>query len=239
MEATIHFDDSSNYADITVKDDDGSVTKKKITMDNLREVFKTQENNKYYLQSRFFCDMQETDYIQGLLYGEISNRFCSGIFFVPGDMRLTNVYGEKAMIPNPSTLFLLIAKNGRLAVSKCFAVKENDIYELRKDTVLYAFPFGNVLPGDAHICWGDNRFTDMSDYVSLRYAISVFFGSESNKDYVHSGKSYAVKYGEYENFLKTIKEFDSFPEDAYVVSPYKQTLGDLFSTFDKYLKEVK
>ena len=239
MEATIHLSSSSNYADITLKEDDGSVTKKMITMDNLRDIFKSQEPSRYHLQSPLFFEMEEKEYIQGLLYGEVSNSHCAGIYFVPGDKRLTNVYGEKAMIPNPSTLFVLFAKNGRIQKSLCFAVKEKDIYELKKDTVLYSFPFGNVMPSDAHICWGNNRLADMSDYISLRYAISVFFGSESNKDYVNMGRSYASKYGEYEQFLNTIKDFEEFPEDAYVVSPYKQTLGSLFKTFNDLLKEVK
>ena len=233
MEQIIHLKSDTNHVSIRLIEDDRSVIEKTITLKNFSDLFKQEERKTYIMPHKLFWDYETVSVIPGMIYGETEGSNCKGIFFIPASKRYMDVSGEKAIMPYPSVVFSLNTVRGRLTDSKCYAVKENDLNELNMGSRLYAFPFGNVLYSDAHICWGQNKMIDLYEYNDLRSAITVFFSAESNKDYINPGKSYSAKYGTYENFLAELKKLESFPEDALVESPYMKSLGELVEIFSK------
>lgn len=230
MEVNIHFKGGSNLVDIEIYEDDGSKVEKTITVCNYEDIFKGQEKKKYYCMASIFDDYEEAGTVKGLLYGENQNGQIKGLFFVPADQRYMNVAGEKSIMPYPSLVFRLHARNGILISSKCFAVTESDINRLKMNSRLYAFPFGNVMPEDAHICWGSNQFAEIYEFEELRSVITTFFCSESNMDYVRPGSSYAGRYGSYTKFLGELKKLKKFPSKALVPSTCIYTIGDLIAS---------
>lgn len=227
MEATIHLKSGTDLVRIEISEDDGSKIEKTITVNNFREIFKEKEKKKYFCLNPMFDEYEPAGVIKGLICGDIGENFVSGLFFVPADKRYMNVAGEKNMIPYPSLLFLLQARNGALIKSQCFAVKEKTIHELSLESKLYAFPFGNVLASDAHICWGNNSFSGLDEMEGLRAAITTFFSSESNMDYVRAGTSYASRFGTYAVFMRELEKRRSFPNGALVLSPCNSTVKEL------------
>lgn len=85
-----------------------------------------------------------------------------------------NFAGEKFMIPFPSLLFYLVSTNGNLISSRCFALKEPVLEKVNTSSILYAFPFGNVMPADAHICWGSIQLPPILNYQDLKTVIEIF-----------------------------------------------------------------
>lgn len=231
MEQIIHLRSDSKEIIIKLIRDDKSVTEKTITDQDLMRILRTNEKERYILSAPLFRDEENEGYIPGMLCGEKHGKTCKGIFFVPAALNFMDIVGEKSYMPYPSLIFVLNASSGSIVQSKCFALKEKDIDELRSDSKLYAFPYGNVLYSDAHICWGSNKLTDMHDFIKLRSAISLFFSASSNKDYVYRGKTYAEKYGKYETFIRKVQKRKSFPDDALVESPCVKKLGELLSDF--------
>ena len=233
MEQIIHLKSESNHVSIKLIEDDHSGIEKTIMLKDFSEIFKQEERKVYIMPHELFWNYENTEVVQGMLYGEKEGSICKGIFFVPASTRYMDVSGEKAIMPYPSIVFSLVTVRGRLTHSKCYAVQEKSLNELKTGSRLYAFPFGNVLYSDGHICWGQNKMTDMYDYEALRSAITIFFSAESNKDYVHPGKSYSGKYGRYESFLGKLKKRKTFPMDALVYSPCENNLGELIETIQK------
>lgn len=230
MKATIHLETGQGLVKVEILEDDGSQVEKTITVQNFREIFKEKEAKKYFCLNPMFDTYKPAESEKGLICGVQRTDSCEGLFFVPADKRYMNVAGEQNMMPYPGLLFRLSATNGKLMESRCFAVKERQLSELTLASKLYAFPFGNVYPMDAHICWGSNQLAGMYDYEKLRGAITTFFCSESNMDYVKTGESYAKKYGTYQNFLGELGKKDVFPKTALVRSPFKATLFDLIDS---------
>lgn len=237
MEQIIHLKSDSKEVSIKMIRDDKSVMEKTITDQDFMKILKTEEKARYILPAPLFRNDEGDDYVPGMLCGEKYGKECKGVFFVPAAVNYMDIVGDKSNMPYPSVLFMLTAVNGSLVNSKCFAMKEKNIDELSFESRLYAFPFGNVMYSDAHICWGSNHMKDMYDFISLRSAISVFFSASSNKDYVHPGMTYSEKYGKYETFIRRIRKRKSFPDDALVESVYMKTLGELLDAFN--LKEEK
>lgn len=227
MEATIHLKNGTDLVRIEISEDDGSKVEKTITVSNFREIFKEKERKKYYCLNPMFDEYGPAEVVKGLICGTQGENFVNGLFFVPADKRYMNVAGEKTMIPYPSLLFLLQARNGCLTKSQCFAVKEPTIHELNLQSKLYAFPFGNVLASDAHICWGSNQLTGLDELDNMRIAITTFFCSESNMDYVRAGSSYASKYGTYAAFMRELGTRQTFPKGALVPSPCNSVVKEL------------
>ena len=228
MKTTIVFSDLEDLVDIKIEEDDGSVSSKKITMNNLAEIFRIQESRKYYLHGQLFRNPKIEEYVEGMIFGESTEKRCKGIFFIPGEVRCMKIAGEKIMIPYPSLIFAIKAKDGCRKVSYCFAVKEKKIDDIRMDTKLFAYPFGNVQPSDGKICWGSNILPPLNDFKNLQGAITIFYSSASNSDYVRPGKSYSASYGNYMQFLKGLTELEKFPVKALVKSPAFRTFNELF-----------
>ena len=231
MQTTIIFNDIEDLVDIKIEENDGSVVLKKITMNNLAELFKVKESKNYYLLANIFRNSDCEEHIEGLIFGNSDERSCKGIFFIPEDIHCMNMAGEKLLIPYPSLIFAIKAKDGIIKDSKCYAVKERKIDDIRKETSLYAYPFGNVQAGTGDICWGSNNLPYLKDVKDLQRAMNIFYGSASNLDYVKTGKSYSASYGSYQQFLKKLTELEKFPLKALVKSPAYKTLNDLIVSF--------
>ena len=125
-----------------------------------------------------FEEYEKSGCIKGLVYGEQNENMVKGIYFVPADNRYMDIAGEKSIMPYPSLIFCLYAQKGTITRSLCFALYEKNMESLTLDSKPYAFPFGNVNPSNARICWGSNCLGNMSDLESLRSAITTFFSSE-------------------------------------------------------------
>ncbi len=229
MDISIHIKEGENLANICLKDADGSQQEKKITITDLYDVFKQEEASRYFCPIPLF-DNYPSAVIPGLLAGKISLNSTSGIYFLPTDMRYMDFAGEKSILPFPSLLFYLSSANTALKDSRCFALKEKNLCDLTPQSVLYAFPFGNVHPKDGHICWGSNHITECQGYDSLRTAIEIFFSSQSNADYVQKGESF-TGFSSYPKMLEELRKRESFPVKALVQSPYIHTLSELINKF--------
>ena len=237
MDVTIHLKNDYHLIKVIINEDDGSRVEKEITRQTFTEIFKTESFNEYYCKNDLFKNFENVENIEGLLYGIKRNKEMKGLFFVPAAKRYMNVVGEQTMIPYPSLVFQFEVKSGVLVKSYCFAVKEKKKTNLKADTKLYNFPFGNVEPYDHHICWGTNQMTSLYEYEDLRKAIGTFFYSESNKDYVTAGKSYHKKYGSYEELLKFLENKECFPPKVLVSNEDNLTLKNVFDSIYFKLEE--
>lgn len=167
-------------------------------------------------------------FIEGLLYGYKDLQELKGIFFVQENIRFMNFSGEQLLIPYPSCLFSFTSNYGQLTSSKCYCIKESKMEDLHEDSHLFAYPFGNVDPHDACICWGSNRLGLLSSYQDLKNLIVTFFSSESNADYVTSGISFQ-NHKSYREFLSTLCNANDFPKNTLVPSKQTPTLGMLLN----------
>lgn len=234
MKVTLNFESGVPTCQVDLRHDDGSEVHKAVLNSAVIKVFlNTVTTDRYYPVPDYLRKTlpEEKPYIEGLVYGCQDQCTVTGIFFVPGEKRFMNFSGEELCIPYPSCLFLLTAKNGTLYKSYCFAVKEHDMESLGSATTLYAFPFGNVNPNNAAICWGTNTFKALTSYMDLKTAVITFFSSESNADYVKSGTSFQG-FSDYRTFLSDLCERHTFPEKTLVQTPYAPTLGDLLKKFE-------
>lgn len=231
MDIIIRLSDCNFEAALEIKEDDGSVIEKTISLKDLKEAFQEKPASVYYRPAALFNDYSQI-IEPGLLVGKKSFSVVSGIFFLPEGKRYMNFAGEKFLITFPSLAFYLKTLNGKIIESRLFALKEATFEKLSLKSILYAFPFGNVEPNEGKICWGSNRITELWDYGGLRTAIEIFFASESNMDYVHKGKNFKG-YNTYRHFLDDLKEKERFPKKVLIESSCIHTLEELFKVIDK------
>lgn len=227
MKTTIQLIGGTNLVDVVIEENDGSRVEKKISVDALKNVFKTTQPKRYFCMNPMFENYEKAEVIKGLIYGEQNENEVKGLYFVPADCRYMDVAGEKCVLPYPSILFCLYARSGRIVNSSCYTLCEKDMNVLSLESKLYAFPFGNVNPVNGNICWGNNNLGDIRDLESMRSVVTIFFSSESNMDYVTPGKSYAKQYGNYSQFLRTLKEKENFPVRALIPSQSAKTVKQL------------
>lgn len=230
METTIHMTTGKPYAHVKILNDDTSVQEKDVPLQALAAVFQEKEDELYMLPHSLFAEYQPDTHIEGLLLGRTNNTWTTGLFFVPAQKFYMNVAGEKSIMPYPSLLFLLTESGGTLRSSKCFTVKEKSLDQLRPESIIYAFPFGNVLASDGHICWGENAMNKNEGYQGLRSAITLFLSAESNMDYVSYGASYKGKIKTYPTLLASLKKKDAFPNSILVPSRAFRTFKELCET---------
>lgn len=174
METTIHMETGKPYAHVKILNDDTSVQEKDVPLQALAAVFQEKEEQLYILPNNLFSEYQPDTHIDGLLLGRESSFRTTGLFFVPAQKFYMDVAGEKSMMPYPSLLFLLTESGGTLRSSMCFTVKEKSVDKLRPESVIYAFPFGNVLASDGHICWGANEMNKHEGISGLTFRHCTF-----------------------------------------------------------------
>jgi hypothetical protein len=227
MEITIKLSSENTIADLTIAEQDGAVSHKQVTVEDIRNVFSEIGCSEYWHPLPALKSIPQK-FIPGLIVGKKTQSSAKGLFFIPGEVRYMNFAGEKFMCPYPSLLFFLSTLNGKVCDSRCLATDAATILDLREDTPLYAFPFGNVYPHDAHICWGTNSMNDVVGYEGMSQAITTFFSSESNMDYVQEGKSFRGA-KTYAAFLQRLKALNKFPKRYLVPSEPFPTLKKLLS----------
>lgn len=230
METTIHMETENPYAMIHIVNDDMSVQEKEVSLQSLATIFQEKEDKLYFLPHMLFTEYQTESLVDGLLLGRQSPYRTTGLFFVPAQKFYMNVAGEKNIMPYPSLLFLLTESEGILRSSKCFTVKEKTVNELHPDSIIHAFPFGNVKASDGHICWGNNAMNKNEGFKGLRSAVTLFLTAESNMDYVSYGASYKGRTKNYPALLASLKEKESFPNNILVPSPVFKTFKELCET---------
>lgn len=229
METTLIFTSGEATGKMVIKKDDGSVAQKEILNSTILEAFQNASTiDEYYAVPSLL--QKYVPSVEGLLYGCKEPNLVKGIFFVPGDTRYMNFSKEQFIIPYPSCLFVLEATNGQLVSSHCYCTAESKMDDLKEDTRLFAFPFGNVQPSDGYICWGTNHLGVINSYSDLKNAIITFFSSETNSDYVTKGSSFQG-YKNYRSFLSALGRLKKFPAKALVPSFYCKTVGSLLDNF--------
>ena len=62
----------------------------------------------------------------------------------------------------------------------------------------------------------------------MRTAITMFFFSEINMDYVNAGHTFKG-FKSYQEFLGALKKLKEFPENSLVKSPYVGTIEELLN----------
>lgn len=226
---TIEMTSGSHLCKVTIEGDNGSVSVKNLTLKQIIESFQLEKPHTYYLPHPMF-DEPDSGRVEGLLAGSATDDSLSAVFFIPAETRFMNVMGEKCVLPYPSVIFAMTSTNGRLTSSKCYAVKEKTTGELKMDSALYSFPFGNVQPNTGSICWGNNKLPTLGTYTDMREALTMFFSSESNKDYVRVGETFKG-YKTFEDYLRALKELDKFPQKALVKT--NVTLKNLINAIKK------
>jgi len=227
MEIKIVFNSSDSIGTVTIKEDDGSVMHKKLLNSVILDAFqKTSTKEQYHAVPPLL--QKHLPFVEGLLYGYKDKQELKGIFFVQESIRFMNFSGEQLLIPYPSCLFSFTSNYGQLTSSKCYCVTESKMEDLHDGSQLFAYPFGNVDPYDAYICWGSNRLGILSNYQDLKNLIITFFSSESNADYATSGISFR-NYNNYRDFLAMLCKKKDFPKDTLVPSKQTHTLGMLLN----------
>lgn len=219
MELTICMKGGSSDVKVTFRESDGSETERVLSISQFLEIFEKEKSSEYYGVSPLFEHYEPANKMQGLICGKKYDECVKGILFVPAGMRPMNYAGEKFIVPYPSLIFFLISNGGVLKESLCFVVKEATMEKLRMDSRLYVFPFGNVHPDTARICWGTNKFKPIKDYENLREVVEIFFSSESNSDYVNPKKNFKGCKS-YNDFLMKLKGKETFPMSSLRESRY-------------------
>lgn len=235
MKITIHLDSEVAQAEVIVTESDGARTEKKLSFPALQEVFQLVADKEYYERAPLFKELN-TDEVPGLLIGRESEEVTEGVFFIPAENRYMNFVGEEFILPYPSLLFYLRSVRGVLDKSLCFSLKEKTLEKVKKESVLYAFPYGNV-NSSGSICWGSNRMVDLKGFAGLSVAIETFFSSESNMDYVRAGTSYADKKLGYAEFLREVCKKTTFPLSQLVPSTIKGTVVDILLLVNENLRK--
>ncbi len=229
MIVDIHLQSGTRYATIKIQEEDGTWQEKTVSVSDVREAFQVKEKKQYFWMNPFFDGYEKVRKVPGLIYGEEIREEVKGMFFLPAERRYMDFAGEKSVLPYPSMLFVLHSEGGRLRLGRCFALKEKGMDSVSLGSRLYAFPFGNVNPDNAQICWGSNVLTDLHGYDGLRTAMGIFFSSESNTDYIQAGRSFK-SHKTYQEFLRILREKDVFPAKTLVPSGYVRTVRDLMNT---------
>ncbi len=230
MEVTIQFKTESSYAHVRILNDDKSVQEKELSINDLASVFTVDEEKIYTLPNALFTSFTAEPIIEGLVAGRKGYSQTTGLFFLPAQKFYMNYAGEKDILPYPSLLFLLKEEQGILKSSKCFALKEETLDELSPESIIYAFPFGNVLASTGSICWGSNHFEQCNGYQELRSAISIFLSSESNMDYVSYGESFGGNIKTFPALLNSLKKKAHFPKEILIPSPVFKNLREICET---------
>lgn len=191
---TIFTIDSGEAGMVTceVSDNDGKVSRKKIKLEDFYGIILKSNNalsrpewTYYFNPPGMFIGPGQT---RGLVIGAGNGSSMRALFFIPAGRQVLNYVGHIYIVPFPSLLFYFESENGRLSVTRVFAVRIRDCSELGTDTQLYAFPFGNVDSYGGSVCWGETKHPPVQEISDFQGIISSFFGSEINDDYYMAGK---------------------------------------------------
>lgn len=210
-------DDNSQAVNVSIKEG-GRTIRKRISMDSfLKCLFSSSKNEKNYQP----IGILPNGYVTGAISAN-GTKECRVTIQLPAQIRPIIFYDTVYTVPFPALVFYFEAgKAGSVTVSKCYAVKEENM--LNETSRLYQYPFGNVYQGNGNICWGNISLPEINKLKDFDQLPEIFFSSSTNDDLWHSGFSGARTQREFLNNLKTMQ---SFPEDWLI--PCNKTAIDLF-----------
>ena len=73
----------------------------------------------------------------------------------PAKKRGVKYFNDTYFVPYPNVLYIYEVRKGYVQTKRCFAVKDK---EIKPDTKLYRFPFGNVTGDTGSMCYGNIKF---------------------------------------------------------------------------------
>lgn len=235
MDVEISMSSKKAFCHLHLIDDDGSVYDKNVLLKDLFRVFEANAKEEWYYAVPEVCRHMLPEgkkHVDGLILGQKNMETVKGLFFIPSGINYFNFAGEQMTIPYPSMLMYLSAVAGQLRLSQCYAVKETALEDLRKESLVYAFPFGNVSPETGNICWGSNAIPQILEFEDLHNLVITFFSSESNADYVRDGGSYAKgSYASYQDMIRRISKRKSFPTQILIPSKARSCVGNILEQF--------
>jgi len=132
------------------------------------------------------------------------------------------------VIPFPTLLFYLsIGKTGNILSGNVFALKDG---ELKDDTILYQYPFGNV-NSKGHICFGSiqEKAKTLSELDNI---VTAFFQSATSNHY-YVPEVYSTLNLPQEALADYLSELKEFPENILIPSPGFKTYKAVYNEFFK------
>ena len=232
MKTLIEIDDGNfdgkycHAARVQVVDDDGVVEAKYIDIKDLLKVLSGATNSDTVIHRIGKLPQYYYDGAINRDGGKLSGKI---ILIVPKGIRPTIYEDTKYEIPFPTMLFYFVISDGRVSVTKVYALKGKSYKE---DTVLYNYPFGNVSLHSHQVCWGSNLLPDVKELPSLNVICSLFYNSASNNDYYTPRESTTWDYSNLREVYEKIKSRKEFPERVLV--PVKNaTIGKLVNELMK------
>ena len=136
--------------------------------------------------------------------------------------------GEDALfveVPYPDLILVLNIKEKAVCPEECFALSAKT-GQLREDTELYVFPFGNVST-NGHVCMGGNHLAFTGGLAeAVEAGLQGFFYSPYNGDY-YQPCSHISTGDSLGDALKKLSGMLTFPEEWLV--PAKRNLKDILN----------
>jgi len=126
---------------------------------------------------------------------------------------------EAQYYPIPPVLVKFAFDNDKLRNSYLWATYSSFLRS--HNPPLYYFPYGNVYC-DARLCWGSVKYKPDYSPSAIDYNIGMIFTSSYNDDLGRNigGFGYDHRGSESLDFLKNLKDKDSFPEDQLIQHVY-------------------
>lgn len=141
----------------------------------------------------------------------------------PAQVLPLQYYDSVFRVPYPALVFAFHSEGGNITASRCFAVLDENV---KDDTALYHYPFGNVYEEDGHICWGNINLSEFDTLKSIDRLVALFNGSESNSDLY---RGYNSGFKALRSMLEELQKRTAFP--AEWLAETGQTVGDVVRMF--------
>lgn len=180
---------SENVCDVTVCQENGVTTSKKIEVEDFMKILGSSDSI-INLQPSRMAPFEIGPNIIKMRYSD------DGIIFnvfLPKGKYMFNNSGKRQKIHYPNMLFQVgISKSGQVIRTRLFAVKDDDVinstvwgmtrFSIKEDAVMHVYPFGNVSK-EGVICWGGNVFPGVSSYENVMEIVNLFLETPTTAHY--------------------------------------------------------
>lgn len=124
----------------------------------------------------------------------------------PAKKRGVKYFTDTYFVPYPNVLYIYEVRKGYVQTKRCFAVKDK---EIKPDTKLYRFPFGNVTGDTGSMCYGNIKFPRLKNMSDIDKVVDLFLSGGVNDDLWHGNISKKWKQFELFQYLENKKTFPS------------------------------
>ena len=138
----------------------------------------------------------------------------------PAKKRGIRYFNDTYFVPYPDVLYLYEVRKGYVQTKRCFAIKDK---EIKPDTKLYAFPFGNVTGSSGAMCYGNIKLPKLKNMSEIGQVVDLFLAGDVNDDLWHGNISKKLK--QYELF-QLLENKKMFPKNLLV--DVNKTFGEVF-----------